>query len=407
MLEKLLIITILSFFSLINISFAEETTDLKNNIIVKAFEERKKKLFKIIEWWELNQEIQKLEKELKTIEQDKNLDKELKQKLLAEIEIIKNTIEQKRKILNNEEFKNFFQEASKSIEIKNNLIEKLNTEIENNKIFKEKNKLLLEKLIQKQELEKKKQKLQDYKKYYIFFGFTLFLIILHIFSYLWLKFNKIDKTKWIYIKFFLIFTYTIFLIWFFFYLYPELSIFLIFISWYLLVINSHLIASFVWSIIILEKYKIWNIIVFWDFRWQIIKITTINTIVLPMTKEGIFANKPIIIPNFKLLKEEVIIDHTPEVFIHNYELIFKNEQNIDILQLVENIEQNILLKHLHYRLSSLAWSEESFRTSIWFNRYWNVRIVFTWRWDDILNKRIERKIVWLFERVIWIIKEEN
>jgi hypothetical protein len=41
-----------------------------------------------------------------------------------------------------------------------------------------------------------------------------------------------------------------------------------------------------------------------------------------MTDEGIFSNKPIVIPNFKLLKEEVIRDESPEKIIHEYILKF-------------------------------------------------------------------------------------
>ncbi|MDQ7022620.1 MAG: mechanosensitive ion channel [Candidatus Gracilibacteria bacterium] len=104
----------------------------------------------------------------------------------------------------------------------------------------------------------------------------------------------------------------------FFYLYPELSIFLIFISGYLLAINAHLIASFVGSIIILEKYKIGNIIKFGEHKGQIIRITTINTVLLPMTDEGIFSNKPIVIPNYKLLKEEGYQRGISRKIIHRY-----------------------------------------------------------------------------------------
>ena len=43
---------------------------------------------------------------------------------------------------------------------------------------------------------------------------------------------------------------------------------------------------------------------------------------------------------------------------------------------------------------------------MWFDRFWRVQITFTWKWEDILNKRIERKIMWLFTRTVELKKKE-
>ena len=403
-----LVLILISFISFSNLSFAEGQVISDDNILLKAFNERKEKLFEIINWGELSQEINNLKIEVNKLEASQSLDEEVKKKISQEIKILEEKIEEniKLKDIDKKDLEIFLDEAKKSIEIKNHLVDKLNTQIEENKISKEKNDILLQKLSKQKQVEDLKKKKQDYKKYYIFFGFTLFLFLIHILVIVLLKYNKIKREKWVYIKFFLIFWYTLFLIWFFFYLYPELSIFLIFISGYLLAINAHLIASFVWSIIILEKYKIWNVIKFWEFRWQIIRITTINTVLLPMTEQWIFSNKPIIIPNYRLLKEEVIRDQAPEKIIHSYILKFSLDLWLDTIKLVEDIENNILTKHLHFRLNTLAWNEESFRTSMWFDRFWRIEITFTWKADDVLNKRIERKIMWFFTKTVELKKKE-
>jgi len=403
-----LVLILVTFFSFSNLSFAEWQVLSEDNILMKAFNERKEKLFEIINWGELASEINNLKIEVNKLEASQNLDEEVKKKISSEIKKLEEKIEKNKNIKNidKKDLEIFLDEAKKSIEIKNHLVNKLNTQIEENKISKEKNDILLQKLSKQKQLEDLKKKKQDYKKYYIFFGFTIFLFLIHILVIVLLKYNKIKREKWVYIKFFLIFWYTLFLIWFFFYLYPELSIFLIFISGYLLAINAHLIASFVWSIIILEKYKIWNVIKFWEFRWQIIRITTINTVLLPMTEQWIFSNKPIIIPNYRLLKEEVIRDESPEKIIHNYVLKFSLDLGLDTIKLVEDIENNILTKHLHFRLNTLAWNEESFRTWMWFDRFWRIEITFTWKWDDVLNKRIERKIMWFFTKTVELKKKE-
>jgi len=411
MIKKIITSLVIAFIlsvSFSNVSFAEWQILSDDNILMKAFNERKEKLFDIINWWELATEINNLKIEINKLESSQDLDKEVKNKITDEIKKIEEKINQNKKInnTNKKDLEIFLNEAKKSIEIKNNLVKKLNTQIEENKIDKEKNEILLQKLSKQKQKEDLKKKKQDYKKYYIFFGFSILLFLIHISVIFLLKYNKIKREKGVYIKFFLIFGYTLFLIWFFFYLYPELSIFLIFISGYLLAINAHLIASFVGSIIILEKYKIWNVIKFGEFRWQIIRITTINTVLLPMTEQWIFSNKPIIIPNYRLLKEEVIRDESPDKIIHNYILKFSLDLWLDTIKLVEDIENNILTKHLNFRLNTLAWNEESFRTSMWFDRFWRIEIIFTWKWDDILNKRIERKIMWLFTRTVELKKKE-
>ena len=403
--QKLVILFILLFTGLIpiNYSFAVEKTSLEDNILIKAFEERKNQLFDIIKWWELTQQIDNLQSQINTLNSWEILNEDIKIKINEDINKLKSEIIRlSEENSNTDEIKNLITEAEQAVSIKNNLLEQLNKESEENNLNSEKIKVLLEKYEAERLENLNKDEQQTIYKYYLFIWFTFFLLILYFLAHFLVKKEKLNKKKLIYLNFFLIFWYIIFLIWFFFYLHPELSIFLIFISGYLLAINAHLIASFVWSIFILERYKIWDIIIFWDSKWQIIKITTINTILLPLTDEGIFANKPIIIPNVELLKNKIIKDENAETFIHRYELKFDLDLWLDVIQLVENIETNILLKRLNNRLNSLIWNEDSYRTSIGFDKYWRISIEFIWRWDDILNKKIERKIMWFFTKTVAI-----
>ena len=401
-LTSLFLVLFINFF-FINSSFAESEILSEDNVLIKAFEERKKRLFDVINWWELTQEINKLKIEINSLNNWEELNEEIKAKLIADIDELTFKLEELvKQDIQSEEVKSIINEAEQSIKIKNNLVDSLNEEIEENNLNKEKVNLLLKQNSQLKIENDIKEQDETMQKYYIFFWFTVFLFFIYLLLNYLSKIDRINKKRIIYSNFFLIFWYIIFLIWFFFYLHPELSIFIIFISGYLLAINAHLIASFVWSIFILEKYKIWDIIKFWEYKWQIIKITTINTVLLPITNEWIFSNKPIVIPNVDLLKNTVIKDNNPEAYIHDYELKFAADLWIDVIQLVESIENNILLKHLNNRLNTLAWNEESFRTSIWFDRFWRILITFTRRWDDVLNKRIERKIMWMITKTIKI-----
>jgi len=412
--KKIVIIFILSIFWFINIINFSNWIDSSNNenILKKAFNERKEKIYQIIEWDETTQKINNLKKEISKLNINDELNRKIIENTQKQIEELeknyKSTLESIKNIENkwnqNElsELEKLSKKLKNEIETKKVLLEKLEKQSQDNQIQQDKINILLEKYIK--EKEKQNNNTSNLWKYILFFSITFILWLIYFISNWLYKKWKIDKRVNIYISFFLIFGYTIFLIWFFFYLHPELSIFLIFISGYLLAINAHLIASFIWSIIILKKFKIWDIIKMDDFRWQIIRITTINTILLPVSEEWILTNKPIIIPNVNLLKNTVVKDKNPEIIFYRYKVVLPNDTTIDIMKMLEYIEQNILIKRLNNRLSSLQWSEDSFRTSIWFDDSWKIVINFVWRADDLLNKQIERKIMWY---VMSLLKEER
>ena len=378
--------------------------DTNDNPVLKAFEERKQKVVNIIEWDELTQQINKLKETITKINTDDELNQKVIEKINNDIVSLEDQYNKlKEEIKNSQEIDQNIEKLAKELEdtikSKQLLLEKLQKQSEENQIQKEKLNLLLEKYSAEKQQQEEQNNQSDYVKYIIFFSVTLWLWLIYFIINFLYKRDKISRRVAIYTNFFLIFGYTIFLIWFFFYLHPELSIFLIFISGYLLAINAHLIASFIWSILILKRFQIWDVIKLWDFRWQIIRITTINTILLPISEEGILTNKPIIIPNVELLKNTVIKDEWPETFLYEYEIKLPNDTKIDIMKMVEHIEQNILLKRLNNRLASLVWWEDSFRTSMWFDKFWRIFVKFIWRWDDILNKQIERKIMWYITKL--------
>jgi hypothetical protein len=382
----------------------------EDNILLNAFSQRKDRILELINWWELETQINSLKVKLEKNELWTSLNDEVKAKLLWEIELINNEIiNLNKKITDNidwsDEFNQLLNNYEYEVKIKWELVEELNNSIKENELNTEKINVLLDKYIN----EKNKVDIQNSQlnniKLYVFLLFTLWTILVYFLSIYLYKKWKIDSKRSVYINFFILFGYIIFLIWFFFYLYPELSIFLIFVSWYLLVINAHLVSSFIWSIIVLERFKIWDIIKFSDFRWQIIKITPLYVIILPLTDEGIFKNKPIYIPNINILKENVTKDLSAEQIIHRFQLTIREDSWIDIMKFVEEIEMNILTKFLHNKLASIKWTSDTFRTSFKNTNFWHIIVEFIWRDEDNLNKKVERKIMWYFWKVLSDIKK--
>jgi len=115
---------------------------------------------------------------------------------------------------------------------------------------------------------------------------------------------------------------------------------------------------------------------------------------LPITDDSIVTNKPIIIPNIELLKNTVIIDNNPRLKIYEFIIKFPENTELDVMKIIENIENNILIKRLNNRLNTLDNDDISYKTSIWYDEGWRIVVRFIWKWDDNLNKQLSRKIMW-------------
>ncbi len=406
---KIILLLFVLFTS--DLTFAAEAQK-EDNIIIEAFSERKAKLLDLINWWKLETEISKLKTKLEQVKVWNNLTESAKTKLLNDItnleqEVISINNEIKLNVENSEEFDLLLEKYNNEIKIKKDLVDELNNSIKENEINTEKIDLLLDRYIaEKAKLEETENK-QKTVKIYIFIVFTLISLLIYLIARDFSKKWKLDSKKWIYINFFLLFIYIIFLIWFFFYLYPQLSIFLIFISWYMLIINSHLIWSFIWSVVVLQRFKIWDIIKFWEVYWQISKISPLYIVLSTLTKEWIFKNKPIYVPHINILKENVIKDITADLFIHKFEITIRDDSWIEIMKFLEDIENNILTKFLHNKLDSITDTNDFYRISFDRTNFGHIVVVFVWRWDDILNKKVERKIIWFFSKSLIDIKKEK
>ncbi|MDD3794000.1 MAG: hypothetical protein PHI37_04255 [Candidatus Gracilibacteria bacterium] len=408
-----LIIILFSFLSFpTHLIFANETLNNENNIIIDAYSQRKNRILELISGGKLESEITNLKTKLEQLKLGSNLNNDTKNKLISDIEKLEQEVismnnEIKINVEDSKEFEEIVDKYNNEIRLKKELVEELNNSIKENEINSEKIDLLLNRyLAEKTKLEETENKKMTLK-IYIFIFFTLLSILIYIVTRNLSKSGKINSKKNIYINFFLLFIYIIFLIWFFFYLYPQLSIFLIFISGYLLVINSHLIGSFIGSIVVLQRFKIGDVVKFGSVFGQVTRISPLYIELLPMTKEGIFNQKPIFVPHINILKENVTKDITADNFIHNFEITIRDDSGIDVIKFLEEVENTILLKFLHNKLSSITNTNDFYRISFDRTNFGHIVVVFTWRGDDILNKKVERKIIGFFSKSILEIKKQK
>ena len=434
--KKVLLFVFMVIYLFFSYAFA---IDGKNNEVMEALWKRKEQMINFINGWELETKIKDLKNEISKIKVSKNLDKKLLEKLNNDVfslqkinnklkNGVSNSLNEIQKILKDnsnkllekdkkikeitENLKNKQNEAenlkkliNKEIEIKKEVIKQLNETIRQNEVKEEKINLLLQKYLK--EKDKNTDKVKKYK-IYVFSIFTLFILLFYYIVKLLHKKWRLDWKKMIYIDFLLWFFYIIFLVWFLFYLYPQLSIFLIFISWYLLVVNTHLVASFIWSIVVLQRYKMQDVIKFNWIRWQIIKITPLHVVLLPLTEEeSIIINKPINIPHINLLKENVTVDKTPKLRIHKFRLTIRIDSWVDVMKFVEYVETNILSKFLQNKLVSFAGGEDNYRITFEHTNFWHITVVFIWRDEDEISKKVERKIIGHFQNLLNEVKKKE
>jgi hypothetical protein len=128
------------------------------------------------------------------------------------------------------EFETLIEKYNYEVNLKKGLIDQLNAEIKENEINYEKINLLIERYAQDKEKLNETSNKSKLTKIVFFCSITIALLLVHFISSFFSNRGKLNKKKYIYINFFIVFAYILFLIWFFFYLYPEFSVFLIFMS---------------------------------------------------------------------------------------------------------------------------------------------------------------------------------
>lgn len=297
----------------------------------------------------------------------------------------------------------------KQSKFKEDLIKDLKATLNDYQVLEWRYKNLLSKYIDiKKEKEKNEEEKKE-KKLKIFYLFILLSLLIYLIRFLIAKkANKKYDNSFVYFDL----IYTIFiilaLIAFFFYFFPQLYIMLLFISWYLLYINSSLIGSFVWSIIILKNYNIWDVIKHKKDFWKIIKITPLFTVIRILNSNWILTNRRENIPNILLTKEQVTIFKNPELQEHDFNIILPIKNNYNIFKIVEEIKTNIILKSLTNRPINVDKNDDDvFKTKYHQIDLETVKISFFWIDENVVSRKIERKILGYIKEHLQDINEGN
>lgn len=345
--KKIILIIFLIIFSFFpkNIFASTNSWSIENHTISDFMLKRKENIENV-----LNNSDSTLEKQYNNINNNLNskknnwdISKEVLENLQKQFNDLNKTINEK-----NQEIKELTEKDSKKTKREINELEKKKIELEK-KILVEKNKVLAleweiseleiykkryEKLVVEQNKEKIREREQNLAIY--LWIFLTYLII----SWLSLRFIKNSQKK----SFFNIISLAIFIlsiIIFTLVINPWFVIIFIIIAWSVVLAFKDFIVSFIASILILRRCKIWDLVEIEWKKWTINKISALNTTLLTDTWEIFLLNNFLISKPLKLVESEkesikvkiIISKNEIKEKIKNIKNIFsKDEINISLTE---------------------------------------------------------------------------
>lgn len=284
--------------------------------------------------------------------------------LKNDIEIIQNTIknnnvlqeELTKEIKNSSDLKVQLDKLNvENSELKKKILEKekvlkvVNNQILNLKEEKVKAEILLTQNIEyKNQLDKKNYE-ELYKKLQKVWLITTLFLLFFILKYPIKRYKpeflrKHKKTiNYLYLTISVLFI--IFIVWAFFYIKPEYSFIIILVSWYLIYINSDLIGAIINSLVIWNKYKTWDKIIYKDKIYIIKKINPFFTICYIVDDFWMKLNKTIHILNKFFIQNEVSVYKWADMWFIKTEMIFPfKNKDVNLISTLKYIELNIIQK---------------------------------------------------------------
>ena len=324
--------------------------------------------------WDLNEKLTTLWEKINKLESNnwaKDLANSLLEKETLKVQLDKLKTE-KEKLINDLTYYKDLQDKFEKENLEKEKILSLYTEMKSN--------------LEREKAEELWEKLKTYF-YFIIWLSILWLLLLAIHR------HKKDKVREIRLNVIASFTIVISLMFLFFYIKPSAIVYLVFVASALILIFKDLILSFISSVFVISKYKIWDIVELkWDWlRWKIVSISLVNTELLSVDEKFNFENEHLKIPNYYFLLNKISM--LSSNWIVNDSISFSVNQNTDLDNLVKRIEET-LDKKVWHPLKNLSLSTNSkFKKLI---RLKDSENLITYQWNDTIDNNLRIK-EWLLK----------
>lgn len=407
-----------------------EFTQVVTNDALDVLKERQEKLKENFKISEIEQEEEKAKEELQNAQVKKETIEEINKKIETELENLKNELNSVNNIKSELE-KNLDlseeEKAKQTAEIEH--LKQSEIELQKNLDFKAKllaqNKKDLQKLQQEEELKKYaleqvalyKTALQDKYdeeikiKIQMFTWVTLFFLFLYILRLVGekkicssKKCKKIYGHKFVTFDIFGLLAYLGFIIWFLFYLKPEMVVYLLFLVGAIVIVVQEYIFSVISSVFIVQLYHVGDRIRFKKREGIIEGMTLLKISVRSIDSLGVNLQEIRMIPNSEFMKQEVVKLPKTSIEKTTFDIVLPNDLSVDLPRFIADIEENVLQKNITVRSENEITDTDFFyEVDFYFMPTGQPVIKLFWQETREKNNRIKRKILAELEKI----KKEN
>ncbi len=389
---------------------------VSDNDAIQILRDRQKKIQKSLEKSDEVKKIEQSEEELSTVQAEKENLSEINTEIQTEISDLKKQLEDQKFLessLQQEKQKN--SESAKELSDLQKNIENLQKKISLKDSVLAQNSKDLDRLAQEEEMKKAfleqsvryKQKLDDIEaeetslKYQIFLWVSALFILMTVLRVLAAK--RLKESKELRKKYahrlaafdvLSVVFYLGFLVWFFFYIKPELVVYLLFLVGAIVMVLQEYLFSMISSVFIVQRYAVGDRIRFGKREGIIEKLTLLKVNVRDIDERGTDISELRVIPNSQFMKETVSILPRCNVERFDFKIVLPNDLSINEPVLVQRIEENILQKNITVKsFNELTEKEYFYDIDFHFTSTGHPVIELFWYETREKSNRIKRKIL--------------
>jgi len=397
-----------------------------SNDALDVLKERQEKLKENFEISDIDKEESKAKEELQNAQVKTETIEEINKKIEEELLMLKSDLTNINSIKSDLEKKIDLSEEEKKIQkIEIEKLKKSEKELQKNLAFKstllEKNKKDLEKLKQEEELKKyaleqvalyktaleEKYDEESNKKIQLFSGVSLFFLFIYILRLVGENKYCISKKckkkyghRFVTFDIFSLLIYLGFVVWFLFYLKPEMVVYLLFLVGAIVMVVQEYILSVISSVFIVQLYHVGDRIRFKKTEGIIEGMTLLKISVRTIDSLGINMEEIRIIANSEFMKQEVIKLPKTSIEKTTFDIVLPNDLSVDLPRFIADIEENVLQKNITVRSENEITDTDFFyEVDFYFMQTGQPVIKLFWQETREKNNRIKRKILAELEKV--------
>lgn len=393
-----------------------QQTNTTNKTLQEQISDKKKEIFSLADESDEEKDITYLEWLIDDVQIKKNVSTDTVIVIKEEIASLKENIEKNKQTVEqlssqsnqlNSNLQNELDNAEMAIQkyendlwLKEHMIENLETTIEGYEILEKKYDVLLEEYTQlKKQLTDQTTEENQWKFYYFLIIIFIAIAVYSGKTFLLKKFPNKYEEKFIYFDLLYGIFFVLVLVLYSFSIFPQLYLVMIFVASSIVIVLGHFISSFVWSFLLLRKYKIWDIVIFGDFTWKIIWMSPTHSSLRIINNHGYLTNRILNFSNDAMVKEKVIRIETENIRWHDFQIIFKITPSLNYFKIVDEIEESVLSKAFFPKTKKVDPDDnDMYKVNFTQEKHDEVIVHFYWRTDILSSRRLEKQILWISKR---------